>query len=189
MNKKSSKTAAQHQKQMQYSKYNDRYAAPIYHYNGPDMALLPKPGFIVSADVEHAKDLDTPKVKAKSYRAKNHQVCSSHQPKTFAKASLEHTKTASNSDRSHTVLPKTGKKKAPKFIPKAILKKPESSSAQICPSPSHEPKTETSLLQLLAKKNTKAIPSQPALSSNSIEEQLSGKICALLGIIPSSPTC
>ena len=155
-----------HEKHLQYAKYNDRYAAPHYHSSGPNMALLPKPA-LFSASGSGSKDL-----------------LNSDQKKGSVSVPV-------------VLLPKTGKKKGPKFVPKAILKKPETNScssnnsstdsnAQICtPQPDLKTNTPPKLLQLLAKKNTKVVSPESSRQSASIEDQLSGKICAMLGIAPS----
>lgn len=165
-----------HEKHLQYAKYNDRYAAPHYHSSGPNMALLPKPALFSGSS--GSKDL-----------------LNSDQKKGSVSVPV-------------LLLPKTGKKKGPKFVPKAILKKPETnrdqdlkkpetnscssnnsstdSNAQICtPQPDLKTNTPPKLLQLLAKKNTKVVSPESSRQSASIEDQLSGKICAMLGIAPS----
>ena len=99
--------------------------------------------------------------------------------------------------KNHSKLPKSGKKKLA-FVPKAILKKGDqiSSPPQIT-STNKEPKSAGSgggkLLEILARKNSQLnsklnSPSDMEKDQNvgeaSIEEELSGKICALLGITP-----
>lgn len=171
-----------HEKHLQYAKYNDRYAAPSYHYSGPNMALLPKPALFSANSTSTSSSSSTVVVGTKDPAVNDHKKVKNH---------------------CLPVLPKTGKKKGPKFVPKAILKKPEivsgdshktqiSSTHQICTSTqictnSEISSTPPKLLQLLAKKNTKVVSPESAKHSSSIEDQLSGKICAMLGITPTTP--